>query len=202
MGSVIATWVGWPAVHPDTCGVTHRLTWPIHRSGSPVPNLANPDGGKYPSRSMYARLRNGKLTMTRLGPPRSLALALGAVVSCLIHSAATSAATNGPDAAPLSSVDNRVFTHVDVDGQGLFDFLVDTGASRTCVSPDRGVSSAFRSATSLAIGTGRLTPPWSCRAATSSAGTPDAVEWSADGSYATTPSRRMTTGCGRRTLGC
>ena len=73
--------------------------------------------------------------MTRLAPPRSLGLALGVLASCLIHSAAASAAMRGPDTVPISLVDNRVFVHADVDGQGPFDFLVDTGAEVTSVSP-------------------------------------------------------------------
>ena len=67
-------------------------------------------------------------------------LSLSTVASCLVqlaltHPASADATTQRRRTVPIMLVDNRVFVHAQVNGQGPFDFLVDTGSSGTAVSP-------------------------------------------------------------------
>ena len=125
---------------------------------------------------MLALQRERTLMRHRLR--RSIGTGFMALASCLIHSASSNEAVPRPNIMPFSFIDNRIFVHVTVDEQGPFNFLIDTGASSTTVSPslakrlalphirnDRGggageqqVSYAEVGVTSIAVGSASIGP--------------------------------------------
>ncbi len=119
----------------DPDRVCHKLLHPSGPSGAMRCEHVVELGRNRPAAAVCTRPVEGA-TLVMPGVRTLTSLGVATLVSYLIHPAPANASTQRPDAVPMTLVDNRVFVHAKVDGNGSFEFLVDTGSSGTTVSPD------------------------------------------------------------------